>query len=66
MLEFLDLAKAALILIGALAYFVLPVDLLPDMVPVVGRFDDLVILLSAIPSAVKLYYKLTEKKETKP
>lgn len=34
-------------LVGAIAYVVLPVDLLPDVLPLLGQVDDLVILLVA-------------------
>lgn len=54
MLEWIDLIKCALIVIGALVYFVLPLDLVPDWFPVAGRLDDVLILLTAIPSMVKL------------
>lgn len=40
--------KAKGVLIGALAYFVLPVDMLPDMVLGLGFTDDLAVLLAAI------------------
>ena len=58
MLEWIDLIKSAVIVIGALLYFVLPIDLLPDGVPVAGRVDDVLLLLAAIPSFAKLYAKL--------
>jgi uncharacterized membrane protein YkvA (DUF1232 family) len=35
-------------LIGALAYFVLPFDLIPDMLPVLGYTDDAAVLATAI------------------
>jgi uncharacterized membrane protein YkvA (DUF1232 family) len=38
--------KAALF--GALAYFVLPFDVIPDMLPVVGFTDDAAVLATAI------------------
>ena len=38
--------KAALV--GALAYFVLPVDLIPDVLPVIGYTDDAAMLAAAI------------------
>lgn len=65
MLEYFDLAKAVLVVVGAVIYFVCPVDLFPDMVPIVGHLDDLAILLAAIPSAVKIYKKLTAEKDEK-
>ena len=59
--EYVDIAKAALIVVGALVYFLMPVDLFPDMIPWVGRIDDLVVLLTALASALKLYQKLQKK-----
>ena len=38
--------KAALL--GALAYFVLPVDLLPDVLPALGYADDAAVLATAL------------------
>lgn len=38
--------KAALL--GALAYFVLPSDLIPDVIPVIGYTDDAAVLAAAI------------------
>jgi uncharacterized membrane protein YkvA (DUF1232 family) len=35
-------------LIGALAYFVLPFDFIPDMMPLIGFTDDAAILATAI------------------
>ena len=42
--------RARLILIGALAYFVLPFDLVPDIIFGVGFLDDASILAAAIAS----------------
>lgn len=36
------------VLIGALGYFILPLDLLPDVLPVAGYTDDIAALLAAI------------------
>jgi uncharacterized membrane protein YkvA (DUF1232 family) len=38
--------KAALV--GALAYFVLPMDVIPDVLPVIGYTDDAAVLAAAI------------------
>ena len=35
-------------LIGALAYFVLPFDIIPDMMPILGFTDDAAVLATAI------------------
>jgi uncharacterized membrane protein YkvA (DUF1232 family) len=37
-----------LTLIGAIAYFVLPVDAIPDMLPVLGFTDDAAVLAAAL------------------
>jgi uncharacterized membrane protein YkvA (DUF1232 family) len=39
-----------LTLVGALAYFVLPFDFIPDMLPVLGFTDDAAVLAAAIRS----------------
>jgi uncharacterized membrane protein YkvA (DUF1232 family) len=36
------------VLVGALAYFVLPTDLIPDYIPLVGYTDDAAVLAAAI------------------
>jgi uncharacterized membrane protein YkvA (DUF1232 family) len=40
--------KARGILLAALAYFVLPFDVVPDMVPVLGFTDDFTVLMIAV------------------
>ena len=35
-------------LLGAIAYFVLPTDLIPDYIPVVGYTDDAAVLATAV------------------
>jgi uncharacterized membrane protein YkvA (DUF1232 family) len=40
--------KVKAVLIGALAYFVLPDDLIPDVLPVIGYTDDAAVLVAAI------------------
>ncbi len=39
--------KEKAVIIGALGYFILPVDLIPDPIPVVGFSDDLAALVAA-------------------
>lgn len=41
-------AKEKTMIIGALGYFILPVDIIPDVTPVVGYSDDLAILLAVL------------------
>ena len=40
--------KVQVALIGALAYFVLPFDFIPDMLPLIGFADDAAVLATAI------------------
>jgi uncharacterized membrane protein YkvA (DUF1232 family) len=35
-------------LLGALAYFVLPIDVMPDLLPIIGFTDDAAVLAAAI------------------
>jgi len=41
-------ASAKAILLAALGYFVLPVDLIPDVLPVIGFTDDAAVIAAAI------------------
>ncbi|MCZ2257913.1 YkvA family protein [Sporosarcina sp. G11-34] len=41
-----------MIIIGALSYLVLPVDLIPDFVPVVGLADDASVIAAAVYKVV--------------
>ena len=42
-----------LVLAAAAAYVLAPIDLIPDVIPIVGRLDDLVFLALAIDRLVK-------------
>jgi uncharacterized membrane protein YkvA (DUF1232 family) len=42
--------KARLTILGALAYLILPVDLVPDFLPVIGLVDDASVIASALVS----------------
>ncbi len=55
-------AKA--IIIGALGYLILPIDVIPDFIPVVGLVDDLVVISGAIYSVSK-YIKEEHKEKAK-
>lgn len=41
-------AWAKTVIIGALGYFISPIDLTPDFLPAIGYTDDLTILISAL------------------
>lgn len=47
---------------GALGYFILPIDLIPDLIPVVGYTDDLGVLIVAI-AAVSAYINEDVRKQ---
>ncbi len=46
--------KVRLIILGALGYFILPLDFLPDFLPVLGFADDIGVLAAAV-AAVSMY-----------
>ena len=45
-------ARAKAIVIGALGYFILPLDAIPDLIPAAGFADDLAVLLIATASVL--------------
>lgn len=47
-------ARTRAIILGALGYFILPADIIPDLVPVFGFTDDIGILAAAL-AAVAMY-----------
>lgn len=42
--------RVKLVLVGAIAYFVMPFDVIPDFLPVIGFTDDAALLAAAIAS----------------
>lgn len=51
---------------GALGYFILPIDLIPDAVPVVGYSDDLAALLTCVGIVIShITPEITQKAENK-
>lgn len=58
--------SAKAVIWGALGYFIFPVDILPDVIPVFGFTDDLAFLTAAIGiSAVHITPKLKKKSKEK-
>jgi uncharacterized membrane protein YkvA (DUF1232 family) len=39
----------------ALAYLIMPIDLIPDFIPVIGFLDDLVVLIIGISLLIKSF-----------
>ena len=56
--------KTKAVIIGALGYFILPLDLIPDFIPIAGFSDDLTALVSAVV-AVALYVDEDTKRRAK-
>ncbi|MGN7479136.1 YkvA family protein [Solibacillus silvestris] len=53
-----NMSKAnKLIVLGALGYFILPIDLIADFLPLIGLSDDAFIILTALG---KVYLSITE------
>lgn len=57
-------AWAKSIIIGALGYFISPLDIIPDVMPLVGYTDDLGVLAAAI-TAVAAYITDNAKEQAK-
>lgn len=57
-------AKAKATIVGALGYFITPLDLIPDLAPVVGYGDDLAAILTAL-GVVSIYLTPETKKKAK-
>ncbi|MBT1687686.1 YkvA family protein [Dawidia soli] len=43
--------KTMVMIVAALAYFVMPIDLLPDLVPITGLTDDVAVLMAVFNAA---------------
>lgn len=56
--------KVKAIIIGALGYFIFPIDVIPDIIPVVGYTDDIGALLLAI-GQVSMYIDENVKNSAK-
>jgi len=52
------------IMLGALGYFILPVDIIPDFVPIVGFADDVAMITVALAS-VAMHIKEEHKNKAK-
>lgn len=52
------------VIIGALGYFIFPLDFIPDFIPIAGFSDDLTALVSAV-AAVALYVDEDTKQKAK-
>ncbi|AHM57237.1 hypothetical protein EAL2_c19560 [Peptoclostridium acidaminophilum DSM 3953] len=57
-------AWAKTMIIGTLGYFIFPVDLIPDFMPIVGYTDDFAALMAAL-LAVTMYIDEEVKKKAK-
>src|SRR3546814_17032716 len=57
-------AWARRVIYGALGYFILPLDAIPDLVPLLGSTDDLSVMAAAL--ATVTFYNTTPVKATAP
>lgn len=48
-------------LFAALIYLLVPVEIIPDAVPVLGWIDDVVAILLAVANAIRLVIKIKER-----
>lgn len=56
--------KLKALVMGSLGYFILPIDLIPDFIPLAGYTDDLTVLLAAI-GVVAMYIDDESKEKSK-
>ena len=50
--EYRDVSKKSLVvLVGALVYFLMPFDAIPDFIPVIGLTDDVAVIAMALTAA---------------
>ena len=56
--------KLKALVMGSLGYFILPIDLIPDFIPMAGYTDDLTVLLAAI-GVVAMYIDDESKEKSK-
>ena len=45
--------RVKLILLGAIGYFVLPVDIIPDVLPIIGFTDDAAVIATALSTVAR-------------
>ena len=58
--------KNKLLIMGTLAYIVLPIDIIPDFIPVIGWLDDVFILtytLNSLHEEIAMYKAMKEAKD---
>ncbi|MDW0110468.1 YkvA family protein [Sporosarcina aquimarina] len=57
-------AKAKAVVYGALGYFIFPLDLIPDVIPVAGYADDIGMLLGAL-AIIAMYIDTDSKQQAR-
>jgi carbonic anhydrase len=55
---------AKLLLIGAMAYVVIPFDIVPDVLPLLGQADDILALIIAGMTFLRMTHAVREKLRT--
>lgn len=57
------------VIVGTLVYLISPIDLLPDVIPVVGQIDDTLLIVLLVTEVAKLLRdrnKTVKRKQTSP
>lgn len=49
-----NILRAVLLVVGALVYCISPIDVVPDVVPIFGWLDDLVIVVTGVVSLISV------------
>ena len=57
--------KLGITIAVGILYLIVPIDLLPDTMPLVGWIDDIIAILLVIANAVRVSNKLKNKKNKK-
>ena len=55
----------AIVIILAIIYVIVPVDIIPDLTPIFGFIDDIIAVLIAIGNTIRIIHKIKNDKPTK-
>lgn len=57
--------RAKFLPLAALVYLIMPIDLVPDMIPLLGEVDDIGLIILFISIALKAFEQSPEQKKAK-
>lgn len=55
----------AIVIILAIIYVIVPVDIIPDLIPIFGFIDDIIAVLIAIGNTIRIIHKIKSDKPNK-